>query len=82
MDVQDEEERHCRVVELNVQEQCLNLFKTGVVQRRRSETYAQTGVRLPQIHGLVYDIHEGLLKELAIDYDSYAKEVENIYKLY
>ena len=31
--IQDEEERHHRLVELNVAEQCLNLYKTSVVQR-------------------------------------------------
>ena len=28
-----------RLVELNVMEQVVNLFKTGVVQRRRRDTY-------------------------------------------
>jgi hypothetical protein len=28
---QDEEERHLQLVELNVIEQCLNLYKTGAV---------------------------------------------------
>lgn len=82
LEIEDEKQRHQRVVELNVQEQCINLFKTGIVQRRRDETFKQTGSRLPQIHGLVYDIREGLLKELAIDYSSYAKKFENIYRLY
>ena len=34
--IEDPEERHRRLVEKNVVEQCLNVFKTGVVQRRRS----------------------------------------------
>merc|ERR1711879_867241 len=34
----DPTERHKRFVELNVIEQCLNLFKTGDVQRRRAAT--------------------------------------------
>ena len=29
--LQDEEERHLKLVELNVIEQCLNLYKTGAV---------------------------------------------------
>jgi carbonic anhydrase len=33
--IEDPEQRHCRLVELNVIEQCINLFKTGAVQRRR-----------------------------------------------
>jgi len=35
--IEDEEERHLQLVELNVIEQCLNLYKTGVVQRKRME---------------------------------------------
>jgi len=33
--IEDEELRHFQLVELNVIEQCLNLYKTGVVQRKR-----------------------------------------------
>jgi carbonic anhydrase len=33
--IECEEERHFGLVELNVIEQCLNLYKTGVVQRKR-----------------------------------------------
>ena len=36
--IDDEEERHFRLVELNVMEQCINLFKTGVIQRKRNQT--------------------------------------------
>ena len=36
--IKDPEARHRRLVELNVKEQCINLFKTGVIQRRRVET--------------------------------------------
>ena len=37
--IKDPEMRHRRLVELNVIEQCINLFKTGVVQRKRVETF-------------------------------------------
>lgn len=36
--MQDPEEKHFTLVELNVVEQCLNLFKTGVVQRKRMQS--------------------------------------------
>jgi carbonic anhydrase len=36
--IEDDEDRHRRLVELNVLEQCLNLYKTSVVQRKRLET--------------------------------------------
>jgi len=39
--ISDPTARHRRLVELNVIEQCINLFKTGVVQRRRVETYKE-----------------------------------------
>ena len=34
----DDSERHKRMVELNVVEQCLNLYKTNIVQSKRFET--------------------------------------------
>ena len=39
--IKDEEDRHRRLVELNVVEQCINIFKTGVVQRKRLATYVE-----------------------------------------
>ena len=38
--IDNPEERHHRLVELNVVEQCLNLYKTDVVQRKRLQTSA------------------------------------------
>jgi len=35
--IEDEEERHLKLVELNVIEQCNNIYKTGPVQRKRME---------------------------------------------
>ena len=37
--IEDPEERHRRLVEKNVVEQCLNVFKTGVVQHHRLKTF-------------------------------------------
>lgn len=36
--INDDELRHRTLVELNVIEQCLNLYKTGIVQRKRIQT--------------------------------------------
>eukprot|EP00736_Rhodelphis_marinus_P006464 Rmarinus@m.16650 len=72
----DDDARMRRLVELNVAEQCLNLYKTGIVQRSRKET------GYPRIHGLVYDIKEGRLDELSINVQSYRKRHDHIYKLY
>jgi len=41
--IQDLRARQRRLVELNVIEQCLNVFKTAVVQRSRVESYRQIG---------------------------------------
>eukprot|EP01042_Synura_sphagnicola_P004520 gene4520-5741_t len=39
MSISSIRDRQRRLVELNVIEQCLNVYKTAVVQRRRLETY-------------------------------------------
>lgn len=41
----ESEERHRRLVELNVMEQALNVFKTPVVQKRRFETWDKVWYR-------------------------------------
>jgi hypothetical protein len=54
-------------VELNVIEQCLNLFKTGVVQKRRVDTYKEGGeYTTPQIHACVFDPNTGDMKRLQV----------------
>ena len=53
----DEAARFDRMVELNVMEQVYNLGKTNVIQdawRRRGK---------PHIHGWVFDLHTGLIKQ-------------------
>ncbi len=59
----DETVRFNRVVELNVLRQVYNLARTPIVQGAW-----QRGPR-PLLHGIVYDIHDGLLKELAMAVD-------------
>ena len=49
-----------RLVELNVMEQVTNLAETSIVQ----QVWARGGDLT--IHGWVYDLHSGLLKELAL----------------
>jgi carbonic anhydrase len=56
----DEEARVDRLVELNVREQVVNLAKTSIVQlswKRR---------QLPILHGWVYGLKDGILKQLAM----------------
>lgn len=49
-------------MELNVQESCINLFANPIVQKK------QVTSSQPKIHGFVYDVANGLLKELEIDF--------------
>ena len=60
--IPDVDERHKRLVELNVQESCINLFANPIVQKKQA-TSSQ-----PHIHGWVYDVATGLLKKLDIDF--------------
>lgn len=73
--IKDEEQRYHRLVELNVQEQCINLIKTAVVQKN----YIRQGY--PLVHGWVYDLSEGLLKDLQIPFDEILTNIQRVYKL-
>lgn len=70
----DEEQRYKRLVELNVQEQCINVIKTAVVQRAFRE-------REITVHGWVFDIHSGKLIDLKIDFSKILENVMEIYRL-
>ncbi len=61
--IADDEKRAHRLTELNVVEQVFQLSRTPVVQR------AWAKGRRPILHGLVYDIHDGMLKELVSGLD-------------
>lgn len=80
----DDEERHKRFVEINTVEQCLNLFKTGDVQRRRVATAADSedGVARPRIHAMVFSPSDGILRRLPIDFKYYMKKYKNVYNMY
>ncbi len=70
----DEESRYKRLVELNVQEQCVNVIKTAEVQR----AYRSRGL---SVHGWVFDIHSGNLIDLKINFSSILENVMEIYRL-
>jgi len=81
----DDEERHKRLVELNVIEQCLNLFKTGDVQRRRAECAARPDLytcAYPRIHGMVFDPSDGILRRLPVDFKEYMRKYKKVYQMY
>mgnify|MGYP003487643287 FL=1 len=54
--INDEEQRVNRMVEINVKEQIFNLAKTAMIQR------AWATDQRPDLHGWVYDLHDGLIK--------------------
>ncbi|ASV30344.1 carbonic anhydrase [Maribacter cobaltidurans] len=72
--IEDEEKKYDRLVELNVQEQCVNLIKTAVVQK----AYRQRDLT---VHGWVFDVHSGKLIDLNIDFERILKEIMEIYHL-
>ncbi len=60
--IDDPDERHRRLVELNVREQVFRLRSTSFVQRA-------VHARDLQVHGWVYDLEHGLLRDLEIDFE-------------
>jgi carbonic anhydrase len=54
--IEDETKRSNRLVELNVREQVMNLAKTSIVQS------AWKKENRPDLHGWVYDLHDGIIK--------------------
>jgi carbonic anhydrase len=73
--ITDESKRFDRLVELNVQEQCINIIKTAAVQ----EAYKDRGLT---VHGWVFDIRTGKLIDLKIDFQKILGEIIEIYKLF
>ena len=72
--IQDESKKYDRLVELNVQEQCVNLIKTAAVHK----AYRDRGLK---VHGWVFDVHTGKLIDLKIDFDKILKNIMEIYHL-
>tara|TARA_R110001583_G_scaffold93777_1_gene236980 strand:- start:1655 stop:2287 length:633 start_codon:yes stop_codon:yes gene_type:complete len=72
--IKDEEVKYDRLVELNVQEQCINLVKTSDVQKALLE-------KRITVHGWVWDIHTGELLDLKIDFNKILKDIMKIYHL-
>ena len=72
--IECDDKRYDRLVELNVQEQCVNLIKTAAVQKANRD-------RGLKVHGWVFDIHTGKLIDLKIDFEKYLKDIMEIYHL-
>ncbi len=72
--IENEAEKYKKLVELNVQEQCVNAIKTPDVQKAFKE-------RALKVHGWVFDLRTGKLKDLEIDFDKILKDIMEIYRL-
>lgn len=64
-----------RLVELNVYEQCINIVKIDHVQK----SWYATGY--PKIHGWVFDVRSGLLKDMKINIEKEFSGIRSIYDL-
>lgn len=73
--IEDQHRRYDRLVELNVQEQCINIIKTAALQLSVQER------GFPIVHGWVFDIHNGRIKDLNIDFEKILKGIQEIYDL-
>lgn len=69
-----ENDRYNRLIELNVQEQCINLLKTATVQK----AIRKRGL---QVHGWVFDMGTGRIIDLKIDFKSILSKIMEIYDL-
>ncbi len=57
-DIHDEDKKVNKLIEINIQEQIMNLAKTSIVQR------AWKNDNRPDLHGWVYDLHDGIIKTI------------------
>jgi carbonic anhydrase len=72
--IKTEDGKYKRLIELNIQEQCINVIKTAEVQKAYKE-------RPITVHGWVFDIHSGKLINLNIDFDRILEEIKEIYRI-
>lgn len=70
-----QDEKYNRLVELNVQEQCVNVLKTADVQKALLE-------KRITVHGWVWDIHSGKLIDLKINFEKILEDIREIYRLH
>ncbi len=70
--IEDEQQRANRLTELNVIEQVRNLAKTTIVQQAWAE-------RELHLHGWVYGLHDGLVKDLSVIHDG-NEDIDFIYR--
>ena len=73
--IEDDQLRYDRLVELNVQEQCINVIKMAVIE----EQYLLD--EYPIVHGWVFDLKTGIIIDLDIDFENILKDIQKIYNL-
>jgi carbonic anhydrase len=73
--IEDEDARYRRLVEWNTIEQARHVMKTAVLQRH----YLRHGY--PIVHAWVYDLHDGLLRDLDLDFEAELAHIRKIYAL-
>lgn len=69
-----DKKRFDRLVELNVKAQVYDLAKTSIIQQKWKD---KSGL---QIHGWVYDLHDGIIKDLKVSMES-AEHLNDVFRL-
>lgn len=72
--IEDDAARYDRLVELNVQEQCVNVLKTAEVQKAVLKHNIT-------VHGWIFDIRSGKLVDLELDFEKVTKDISEIYRI-
>jgi carbonic anhydrase len=73
--ITDDQKRYNRLVELNVEEQCMNIIKTAAVQL----SYLNGG--FPIVHGWVFDMGSGKIIDLKVNFEQILEDIKDIYDL-
>lgn len=73
--IKDPEKRFDRLVELNVIEQCINIIKIDHMQRAWYKN------QTPVVHGWVFDVRTGKLKDLKLKMKEVMHDIRSIYDL-
>ncbi len=73
-EIEDDDLRYKRLVELNVQEQCINVAKIAEVQK----AYRRSAIT---VHGWVLDLTSGKIIDLEIDMNAVLRDIMEIYEL-
>lgn len=73
--IKEEHKRYDRLVELNVEEQCMNVIKTAALQ------LSYQGQGFPVVHGWVFDLRTGRIVDLKIDFERMLDDIRHIYDL-